>query len=375
MGFRDSLFGKKRDGETPLHTTPSETASGLVSACRSVPFLASLQVSPNEDLVCCVTPDGVAVAYEPGSDRAKWSLSQRGSALRSCRFVGIDRVLAVSDGPRGSTTAPAVLLVDTNDGRVLAKATAPRTVYSADSDPRTGLYVGGGVFDIITIQTAGDRLEMSLFKSSQVDLPGPKIGPDGRRYFISTWRLYRIEGDEATAVMDACHSIYSDPPAKIYCGGGSHDRSGASALNILDLETGSSAAVPWGREPVSEIFPAGPDHLLIGSETDIWGKYPSVVTSFSLADSTKRWSLTIEGLPQMRPVILETAPAEGWALIQRRTSLDLVALDDGRTLHSLRRESQHFAAAKWLGSKQLLYMAGNPVKEHVGLMECYRVSD
>jgi len=373
MGFRDSLFKKKDKAETGGSASGRQGATDMRPACGSVPFYASLEVSPSEDLVCCVTPEGAVAAYEPGTDRPSWLLSQRAAALCCCRFVGIDRLLVMSEGPRGSTTAPGVLLVDTNDGRLVAKTTASTTVYSADSDPRTGLYVGGGVFDIITIRAAGDRLEMSVFKSHQVDLPGPKIGPDGKHYFISAWRLHRIDGDKATVVMDATHCIYPEPPGKIYCGGGYHDRSGASALNILDLETGSTSALPWGREPVSQIFPGGDGHLLIDSETDIWGKYPSGVTRFCLADKSKKWSLTISGLPQMRPVILETAPAEGWGLIQTRAALNMIALEDGKTLRSLPRESQHFATAKWLPSRRLLYIAGNPFKERAGMLECYRL--
>jgi len=159
----------------------------------------------------------------------------------------------------------------------------------------------------------------------------------------------------------------------VYCGGGYHDRSGASALNMTDLEAGVTSAISWGREPVSEIAPAGRDHLLIASETDIWGRYASSVTMFSVANRSKEWSLTISDLPRMRPVILTSVPEEGWALIQTRNLLKLIALEDGKAIRVLPKESQHFATAEWLASKKLLYIAGNPIKEHPGMLECYQI--
>jgi hypothetical protein len=75
MGIRDSLFGKKSKKVAADAATAPQGGSELAAACPSVPFYASLDVSQDENLVCCVTPDNKVVAYESGSNRPEWSLA------------------------------------------------------------------------------------------------------------------------------------------------------------------------------------------------------------------------------------------------------------------------------------------------------------
>ena len=362
-----------------LEAARAEAASAegipqLIATCPGVPFLGSLAVSPDEGLVCCAAPNGV-VAYESGTDRLRWSLAVPSTEACLCRFVGPERCLVLS---KKQTDQTLIQLVSAADGSVVAEALGPKAYYSdCDTDPHTGLFVGQSSYDtLLTISTAGDKIEFLTWKCGQIYSPGPKIGPDGKCYVIVHYHLYRMDGKQKTPIIAGGQCMYFGASNKIYCGGGYADRSGESALHIADLDSGTASEIPWGKEPIDEIAPAGGGRLLIAniiSEVHV-GRFPNaVVTMLSAANRKKEWSLTIGDLKPWRSAILVTAPEEGWALIQTGKLLKLIAIQDGKTIRVLPKQSQEFVTAKWLVSKKLLYVARNPDRKAAGMLECYSI--
>ena len=270
-------------------------------------------------------------------------------------------------------------LVNTTDGSVIAKMLGPEVYYNfGDANARTALFVGQSSYDtLLTVQAVDDKLEFSTCKVGQIGSPGPKIGPDGQCYVMDAVRgLHLVKGDQWGRLMAGDHCICFDPPAKVYCGDGFHDRSGESALHIADRNSGVNSEIPWGREPIDEITLAGNDRLLIANHTleSQMGRYPNaVVTLLSVTSQKKEWSLTIGDLKPFRSVVLASAPEEGWALIQTGSLLKLIALQDSNTIRVLPKQPQEFVAARWLSTRKLLYIARNPDHKKPGVLECYSI--
>ncbi|MDD5312213.1 MAG: hypothetical protein PHO26_04175 [Dehalococcoidia bacterium] len=352
----------------------SEGISSLDLACTPIAYLGNINISPNEDLVCFTEPNGSVVSYDSGTDQLRWSINVPSATIRLLRFVSPERVLVLSEKQENQIL---IQLVNTIDGSVLAESIWPNKIYGyADSDPLTGLFVVEISYDnLLIINTANDKLELSTYKCGQIYLPGPKIGPDGKLYFIEHFQLYCVEGNQQRSLASADHCICFRGTT-VYCGGGHSDRSGKSALHIGDLNSSIFHEIPWGNEPINEIAIAGDDRLLIAnnvSEVHI-GRYPNaVVTLFSIASQKKEWSLTIGDLKPWRNVILVSVPAEGWALIQTGKFLKRISLKDGKPMNVLPKQMQEVVTANWLSSRNLLYVARCLDQNKPGLLECYRI--
>lgn len=346
----------------------------LVAVCPGVPFLRCLDVSPDGNLVCCVAPDGAVVAFASGTNEQKWSLALPSTKGCLASFVGPQRLLVVSQ--RGMERWQWQL-VNTDDGSVVAKALGPEA-FRCGADIRTGVFFALSVWETYVVQTAGDRLEFSTCKNPPGAFTyGPWIGPDGKCYVISNCHVHRLEGSRMSRFMPGDHCICFDPPTRLYCGGGCYDWSGPSALHIGDIKGGETSVVPWGREPIDQIALAGNDRLLLAScpVPTLGPSHPPGVTLLSMASWTKEWKQTIDDLAPLRNVILTVVPEEGWALIESGALLKVVALKDGRTLRTLRKQHSEYIVARWLSSRKLLYIASNrdrtPDWEKPGVLECY----
>jgi hypothetical protein len=397
MSFLNSIFGKKKQKPglgapmpapaampavlKPAHIVDLSEDAGvplLASACRGLPFQATLDVSPDESLVCCVTLEKTVAAYESGSDHAKWTLSVTSSRNSGCAFVGPERLLVLSPNKMDEPLIPLLQLVDTVNGKIVAEKLGPRMSSKGDADLRTGQFVADALFNLVVVQTAGDKIEFSSLDSGQTET-SPKIGPDGKCYVtLPAMGLYRIDENGKTPIMPGKNCIHFEPPNQVYCGGGHYDRSGASALNIANLETNVTSAIPWGFDPVYQIASAGKDCLLIASCSggSMSRRDSAVVTLFSLVENKKVWSFEVNDLPQgpnIYRVLLTSAPEEGWAFIQTGNALKVIALEDGKVIRRLPKEPQVWTWAKWLASRKLLYLGGNPYMERPGLLECFRI--
>ena len=347
----------------------------LAAVCPGIPFVDSLNVSPDQNLLCCVAPGNAVVACETGANCPKWSLPIPSSETCLCRFVGPERLLVVSEKEKDQSL---IQLVNTNDGAVIDQAVGPKAYYSSgDANPRTGLFVGQKSYDaLLIVQTAGDKIAVSTYECGQIYSPGPKIGPDGQCYVIIHYALYRIDGNAKRSIMEGNNCICFEGPANVYCGSGHADRSGESALFIADLKTGATSKIPWGREPIDEIALAGNGRLLLANDISEvhMGRYPNAVVALvSLAGGKKEWSLTIGDLKPRCKVILASAPEENWALIQTGAMLKLIALQNGATIRVLPKQPQEILSANWLPSKKLLYITRNPGSKKPGSLECYTV--
>jgi hypothetical protein len=358
-----------------LAAAKAESAAGagvpaLATICPAVPYFGQLSVSPDENLVCCVAPDGAIVAYASGTDQLKWSLPTAAAKECLCTFVGPQRLVVVSPKQKDETLWQ---LVDTSDGSVVAEAPGPRVFHCA-ADIRSGAFFGHHPWRLEIVQTAGDKLEFSTCDPHRQLDYGPWIGPNGKPYLLSTGRVCYWDGKEMIQLMAGEHTICFEPPNRIYAGGGYSDRSGPSALRIGDLKRGLVSEMPWGREPIDEIALAGPGRLLLANiiipslgrtYTDV------VVTLLSLASQKKEWTLTINDLAPVRSPILAAVPEHGWALIASGALLKMIALQDGHTLRALPKQRDEVIAARWLPTRKRLYVARNRNRDQPGQLECY----
>jgi hypothetical protein len=386
MNILNSIFGKKGRKSTAGSTnTPPTTQAGwtgmrqIVPACNSVPSLRSMDVSPDENLVGCLTPDNRLVVHESGADQPKWDLKILSSENSNFRFISPDRLLLASPDNMDKPTDDLYQLINSANGTVIARAKKEhmRTEMNVDLSRRCVVTEDVNAHEIVTIHTAGDRVEMSSWKSdNQIDTTLPRLGPDGKIYYFLFNGLYRLDGDTPTRVMPGRACVYFEPPAKIYCGEGYHDRSGSGNLNILNLDTGETSSVNWGVDPVSQIAPAGKGDLIItsccGGTFD--KSFNAHVSRYAVEQKSKVWSFSIDDLPWGQFIhypLLLSVPEEGWALIQTGHAIKMIDLKDGKTISQLPQEFKHWVDAKWLASKRLLYLSSASLKS--GTMECFKL--
>lgn len=344
------------------------------AVCPSISFFGSLAVSPDEELICYADPGGLLIACESGTDRQVWSLNIPSAENCLCRFVGPERLLVISEKQKEQTL---LQLINTTDGSVVAEILGPAAYYDVGQvNLPTGSFVGKSSYDtLLTIETANDDIQFSTCIYGQISSE-PSFGPDGRCYTIFRNQLYRIEGDQKQVIMQGSNCLCFQPPDKVYCGGGYPDRSDESNLYVADLRRDETSKIPWGNEPINEIALAGKERLLIANTIDAAynALYPNAtLTLFSVSSRKAEWSLAVSGLKPGRSVILETAPKEGWTLIQTGSLLKLINLEDGHVTQVLPKQSQEIVTAQWLASKSLLYIARKPSHDRSGMLECYSV--
>ncbi len=377
MSVLDSIFKKKKEAATPVPS--SEVESGQqASIFPGIPFQADLVISPDEGLVCFVTPDSSISAYESGLNKRVWQVAVPTSRNTNCVFVGPERLLVVNStyNKDYSVKETLFMLVDTASGQMIARKSGPhiRSRFIA-ADTHSGIFIGRITEEqLVVANTAKDDIEFSTHKVSYQDTGGPYLSPDQHIYFFSYGKLRRLESNDQVDVMPGRNWVHFEAPAMVYCGDGFYDRSGSSALHIHNIETGEYRSVSWGNEPVSKILPCGLGRLLIASDGGSMTRpFYSLVTLYSTLDNTKVWTLKVDDLPMYYESLLEVAPDRGWVLLQTGLGLKLVELDDGKTRMTISAKPQQWAWAKWLPSRDLLYFAGNPIKEQPGLMLCFKV--
>jgi hypothetical protein len=402
MNILNSIFGKKDKKSTtssdlispPLKPPPepppqqpvqtSESVPGptykrkFTVACPGVPFQASMVVSPDESMVCCITPNQIVAAYESGTNKELWKVGVETSRNCKCMFVGPDRLLVINAiyTKDYSVSKTLYLLVNTTSGRVVARKDGPYcTPPLHGGEGHMGIYIAvNNHGEVITVDTRGDKIEFPTWRGESDAIAHPRFGPDGKMYFILDGTLHRLDGDKPIPLQTGGNFIQFVPPSMICCGTGYMDRSGPSGLHIFDMESGLTSSLSWGNDPVSKIALAGTDHLVVASDGGSMSRpVYSLISLLSLKEQKKEWSITINDLPIFYGSLQTSAPEDGWALIQTGKGLILVALEDGKTLGLMPREPQIWTWAKWLTSKKLLYFAGNPVKEKPGLMECFKI--
>lgn len=381
-----TVKGRQRTSESDA--AKDAGLSEFKPACTAIKFQASLDISPDQGMVCFVAPaagaSGQVVACRTGTDALEWSIPVASAESCQCAFVGCARLLVVSGLSDGESLAQ---LVNTGDGSVVAELKLPRVSFHplyrvTDANVNTGTFVAGGWpplhETVLMLKATDDGIALSTCRlGGDVDPPGPRIGTDGKCYAIErSDKLVRIEGGAARRVGPGRNCICFTPSGWVYCGGGYADRSGESALRAANLSSGQVFEVPWGKEPIDEIALAGEDELLLANEVSKFhvGRYPiAVVTLFSVARRRKRWSLEISDLkPYHNPIPL-SVPDEGWALIQTGRMCKRIRLADGQATHALPKEPAQVLRARWLASQRLLYVARNADFGKAGLLECYRL--
>jgi hypothetical protein len=352
----------------------------LTAVCPSLGFQSSLEVSPDENMICFIPPPQAAgqrtvVAYDVGTTNQRWSLPV--SATSCIKFVGQERILVLS---KKNENESVIQLIDTEDGTIITESLGPKA-YNSSADPKTGRFVAeSALFTLLMIETAGDNIGLSTYKCGQIYSPGPMIGPDGNCYAIIYYQLCRITPKEKTGIMGGDHCICFDPEGKVYCGGGYFDRSGESALHVADLKTGSSTEIPYGRDPINKIALAGPGRLLLANIVDdrSVSKYPNAfVTLFSVPERKKIWDIKISDLKPWRNPLLLSVPDEDWALLQTGTLIKQISLQDGSTLRVLPKTIDENIEARWLALKKILYISRNTIMPYrppsPGTLECYKI--
>ena len=336
--------------------------------------------------MCFITPDNSVVAYKSGTDHLMWS-HEASSDNSICAFVGNQRLLVLT---KQDMVFP-IQLLNTDKGSVIGKTipqTDKKSLNNSDSDPRIGLFVVnlgfGSPGQLLLVQVTGDKINSHTIECRQL-FGGPKIGTDGKVYVIRGG-LHRTEDDQKLSKFvgsDMRHCIHfasklEEPHGySIYCGGGFGDRSGPSSLHIVDPDSRTDSRIAWGIEPVSEIYSAGNDRLLIASRGHgnpaMGVSYPAKLSLFSVTDGEKEWNITIDDLQPYQKVILATMPEEGLALIQTGKLLKLITIGNCNIIAALPKKENEFAIAKWLPSKRYLYIARTPGRREPGIMECYRI--
>ncbi len=354
----------------------------LTLVCPGLRFQSSLEISPDETLICFVAlgedGKGVVVAYEVGTTTQRWSLSVPSAHSCRCMFVEPERVLILNEKGKDETT---IRLVNTRDGSIVAESMGPKAYFSRGAaDAKAGFFVTESSYDtLLMMKTNGNELDWATYKCGQICNPGPVIGPDGKCYVIIHYHLYRIDDGSMNGIMKGDNCICFDPAGKVYCGGGYPDRSGESALHIADIQSGIVTEIPYGTEPIDQIALAGTGRLLLANIVDerYVGRYPNAkVTLFSLPEQRKIWSLEIRDLKPWRNPVLVSVPGEDWALIQTWTLLKKISLQDGKNRGVIPNRTQDYVEARWLASKRLLYITRNPVgtngQRGPGVVECYK---
>ncbi len=345
----------------------------------AVPFLSSLTVSPDESVIGLIAAkegdSGELTVYETGTSRQGWSVPVQAAASAHCRFITLNRLVLFTKIDDKHT---AVKLLNALDGSIVHEATVEASSSSSlSAHTEQGIIVIGTVFNVFTIQIVNDQLKITTLKCGQI-YAGPTIGPDAKGYVIIGSNLSRIDDETLHTIMKGSNCICFQGASSVYCGGGYGDRSGTSALHIGDLSTGESFEIPWGSEPIDQIEPAGPGHVLTANkiyETNM-GRYPNaIVTMVSIGDRKKIWTTQISDIKPYRKPILISVPDEAWAILQTGSWFKRISLEDGNATQVIRKSPSDYAEAIWLPSKRLLYIAHNPDRNKPGVLECYKIEE
>jgi hypothetical protein len=337
------------------------------------PYMTSLDISPDGSLVCFAIPNGIN-AYESGTENLRWNLPIPAARPRLCRFVSPSRIVVISETCEKQTR---LQLVEVEKGIVITEIDGPEMYYfDCDTQPEQGIFVvRSGSNQIIWGETKGDHLSINAIKVGQVFKPGPKFGPDGKCYANILYEFCRVDIDKTVPLMPGNNCIGFAQPAIAFSGSGYGDRSGESSLHIANLASGQVSEIPWGNEPIDEIFSVGKNHVLLANIVDMVniGRFPNcMVTMLNLADQKKEWSIVIRDSKPYHEIVQAVEPEDGWALIQSGSAVKFVSLENGETLRYITKKPQEFTSAMFNQSKRLLYLTRKPGMDVPGTLECYQ---
>lgn len=362
-------------------TLPATTTGPPVKPRLSMPYLASLCVSPSRELAAWVAGRNAdvfdIVVTQVGSGSPLTTLRYAAKHPPHCLFAGNDRLLVSRHMPEDAKGL-TLTLHDARTGGQLRSIHIPDCYFSYPTVRHDGGAVAAehGTFGLVIVTVADGGMEYRLVKTGQIYLPGPRFGPDGNLYIISHYALNRLDGDHPVPIMAGDHCICFDDRGRVYSGGGHPDRSGASAVHIGDLTTGATFDIPWGREPCDVIELAGEDRLLVATEVHEMhvGQHPDAhVTLLATYDQSRIWTMRISDLKPGRNPILASVPEEQWALIQTGRLLKRVSLRDGSAVQVMEKRPDEHVRAAWVPSCRLLYVARTPGRGAAGTIEAYQV--
>jgi len=338
----------------------------------SLPYLASLDISPDETFVCCLDTEGISV-YGSETNLLLWKSPIASNNYCQCRFVSQSRLLVIFPTNEDQSK---IQLLDVEKGTVIDEIAGPKVIYTkCDVNIEKGSFVmQNGSHELLWVETESDRLSLINSKCGQIFNPGPRFGPDGKCYANVDFHFSRVEKDKTNPLMQGYNCIGFTSPATAFSGGGYGDRSGKSELHIANLATGQISEVPWGNEPIQEIFSVDKDRVLLANIVDIVniGHYPNcTVTLLNLANLKKEWSITISDTKPYHEIILAVEPEDGWALIQSGSAVRFISLANSEVIRYISKIPGEFTTARILKSKRQIYLTKKPGRDEAGTLECY----
>jgi len=364
--------------------------SPLLKPVISLPYLVSLDVSPDQQHLVWVSPGQLQeleiVVYStitssevirlPYPAPVRWP-----SDLEpSCRFVGNDRILVISElqsNEKNRFTGVRLALYEIIKGSKLAEVDIPDFRFqNAIVRHSTGTVASTDSFKLFILETADDRLTYTTLKTDQILAPGPSFAHDEKLYVMFMDGLYCVEGEKKNRIMGGANCVCFLSSGKVYCGGGNSDFSGDSALQIGDLNTGAFNSISWGKVPIHQIEPAGNKDILTanlaaGSRQNT-GRF-AFISYFSLTDESKRWAVCLDNLAEWRNPLLTSSPEEGWALVTTGSFIRRISLPTGKSIEMIPALPEEFVEARWLSSVRLLCIARNPNEWSPGKLEWYKI--
>jgi len=360
----------------------------LVSV-QSYPYYNSLIVSPyNEDIawisywererfgLIILSPDKQSPRIE-----LEYAITQKPSGFAAIQhhvFFIADNKLLVT-WPLDTSSA-RFLLLDAESGKELALMDVPDFRFYSLCINNIGNAVAAtkDSKNVLVVYIEGDKLTHSIIPVGDTYGPKPYFAPNNRLYALHYQSFFSIEGDKAVFIgnTNEANSVAFDLVGNVYFGGGFHDRSGPSSLQIVELDSGKSKNISWSLEPIDVIKPSGNDKLLLGNMvTDSTAtRYPrSQVTLFHTSQMKREWTLEFTDiLPYYEPILL-SVPEQDWALLQSGQQLMQVSLNSGKVLVQFPKEKSEFVQACWLNSHRILCISRNCSKADPGQLELYKI--
>ena len=364
--------------------------SPLLKPVLSLPYMVSLDVSPDQQHLVWVSPGQLQ-----GLEIVVYSTITSSEVIRlpypapvrwpsdlepSCRFVGDDRILVISQlesDKKSGIYGVRLVLYEIIKGSKLAEVEIPAFRFqNATVRHSTGTVAATDSFKLLILETADNRLTYNVLKTDQIFDPGPTFSHNGKLYVMFMDGLYCIEDGKKNRIMDGAHCVCFLSSGKVYCGGGYGDFAGDLALHLGDLNTGSSSSISWGKIPIEQIVSAGNMDILTANQAAGYrqdtGRF-AFISYFSIADETKRWVVYLDKLPEWRKPLLTSSPEEVWALVMTGLSIKQISLPTGKCIQMIPALPEEFVAARWLSSVRSLCIARNPDEWIPGKLELYKI--
>lgn len=378
------------DEQTPEpQKGPAVVTSEVGKPVASFPYVNSLTVSPHNEDIAWISrweADRFRMSVlSPTEESPRLELEYTTSRKPSGHTAIMSHVLFVAGGrllvafPLEVSSA-RLMVLDTESGKELASKDVPDFKFYSLCANKAGENIAAqkDSESLLVVSTADNKLTYSLVRTGSTYGPTPYFAPNGRLYALHYRTFFSIEDDKAVRITSTneANSVAFDSAGKVYFGGGFSDRSGEATLQVVDLYSGESSEIPWGREPIDVIEPLGDDKLLLGSmvaEATAFQYSKSQVTLFRVNERKREWSIEFTDLPPYHSSVLLSVPEDGWTLLQSGRLLKRVSLDNGEVLEEFPKEKNEFVQAQWLGAQRMLYISRNRSKSTDGTLELYKI--